>query len=186
FARERLLPGYQKREKLGVLDRGLVSEMGRLGLLGMDLPEEYGGMGADAVTTGLIAEELAYGDFNMSAVPVGISLNAAILIRHAQPEVVREWVPRMIRGDAIVAICLTEPRGGSDAGNLQLKARREGDHYVINGEKTSITFADRAEAYLIFARTGQPAEGAKGVSAFFTPAGPGISATHFDDVGSTI
>jgi cyclohexanecarboxyl-CoA dehydrogenase len=192
FARERLLPGYQKREKLGVLDRELVAEMGRLGLLGMDLPEEYGGMGADAVTTGLIAEELAYGDFNMSAVPVGISLNAAILIRHAQPEVVREWVPRMIRGEAIVAICLTEPRGGSDASNLQLKARRDpgsgagSDHYVINGEKTSITFADRADAYLVFARTGKTDEGAKGVSAFFIPAGAGISATHSDDVGSTI
>ena len=188
FARERLLPDYQKREKVGTLDRSLIAEMGALGLLGMDLPEEFGGMGADAVTTGLITEELAYGDFNVSAVPVGISLNAAILIRHAQPEVVREWVPRMTRGEAVVAICLTEPRGGSDASNLQLKARRDGDHYVINGEKTSITFADRADAYLIFARTGTPEQGAKGVSAFFIPyeGTKGISRTKFDDVGSAI
>jgi len=192
FARERLLPDYQKRERIGKLDRELVAEMGRLGFLGMDLPEDLGGMGADAVTTGLIAEELAYGDFNVSAVPVGISLNGAILIRHAQPEVVREWVPRMTRGEAVVAICLTEPRGGSDASNLQLKARRvtdaSGDHYVINGEKTSITFADRADAYLIFARTGKPDEGAKGVSAFFIPydGTKGISRTCFDDVGSAI
>ena len=187
FARERLLPDYQKREKLGVLDRGLISEMGRLGLLGVDLPEELGGMGVDAVTTGLIAEELAYGDFNVSAVPVGISLNGAILIRHAQPQVYKEWVPRMTRGDAIVAICLTEPRGGSDASNLQLKARRDGDHYVVNGEKTSITFADRADAYLVFARTGRPDEGAKGVTALFIPGDtPGISRTCFDDVGSAI
>ncbi len=187
FARERLLPDYQKREKHGVLDRHLIAEMGRLGLLGTDLPEELGGLGVDAVTTGLIAEELAYGDFNVSAVPVGISLNAAILIRHAQPDIVQEWVPRMTRGEAIVSICLTEPRGGSDASNLQLKARRDGDHYVINGEKTSITFADRANAYLIFARTGKPDEGAKGVSAFFIPGDtPGISRTHFDDVGSAI
>ena len=187
FSRERLLPDYQKREKLGVLDRGLISEMGRLGLLGVDLPEELGGMGVDAVTTGLIAEELAYGDFNVSVVPVGISLNGAILIRHAQPEVYKEWVPRMTRGDAIVAICLTEPRGGSDASNLQLKARRDGDHYVVNGEKTSITFADRADAYLVFARTGRPDEGAKGVTALFIPGDtPGISRTCFDDVGSAI
>ena len=188
FARERLLPDYQKREKTGVLDRTLVSEMGRLGLLGTDLPEAYGGLGLDGVTTGLIAEELAYGDFNVSAVPVGISLNAAILLRHAQPEVAREWVPRMTRGEAVVAICLTEPRGGSDAGNLTLKARRDGDHYVINGEKTSITFADRADAYLIFARTGRPEDGAKGVSAFFIPyeGVPGIQRTKFDDVGSAI
>jgi len=191
FARERLLPDYQKREKLGILDRGLIAEMGALGLLGVDLPEEFGGLGADAVTTGLIAEELAYGDFNVSAVPVGISLNGAILMRHAQPAVVAEWVPRMTRGEAVVAICLTEPRGGSDASNLQLKARRvndaSGDHYIVNGEKTSITFADRADAYLIFARTGRADEGAKGVTALFIPGDtPGISRTHFDDVGSAI
>ena len=187
YAREVLLPDYQKREKLGLLDRGLIAEMGRLGLIGVDLPEQLGGLGASAVTTGLIAEELAYGDFNVSAVPVGASLNAAILIRHADAAVAQEWVPRMVRGEAIVAICLTEPRGGSDASNLQLKARRDGDHYCINGEKTSITFADRADAYLIFARTGRADEGAKGVSAFFIPGTtPGISRTRFDDVGSAI
>ena len=187
FARERLLPDYQKREKTGVLDRALVAETGRLGLLGMDLPEEFGGLGTDAVTTGLITEALAYGDFNISAIPVGISLNGAILMRHAQPEVVNAWVPRMIRGEAIIAICLTEPRGGSDAGNLQLRARRDGDSYVLNGEKTSITFADCADAFLVFARTGLPADGAKGVSAFFIPGDiPGISRTRFDDVGSAV
>jgi len=187
FARERLLPDYQKREKVGELDRGLLAEMGRIGLMGVDLPEAMGGLGASSVTTGLIAEELAYGDFNISAVPVGISLNAAILLRHAAPEIVRQWVPRMIRGEAVVAICLTEPRGGSDAGNLQLRARREGDAYVVNGEKTSITFADRADAYLFFARTGTPEQGAKGVSAFFISADtPGLSNAKFDDVGSAI
>jgi cyclohexanecarboxyl-CoA dehydrogenase len=167
FARERLLPQYQKREETGILDRDLIREMGRLGLLGADLPEEFGGLGADAVTTGLIAEELAYGDFNISAVPVGISLNGAILMRNAQPEVIAQWAARMTRGEAVVAICVTEPRGGSDAANLQLRARREGDHYVLNGEKTSITFADCADAYLVFARTGRPEDGAKGVTALF-------------------
>ncbi|MBL8347201.1 MAG: acyl-CoA dehydrogenase family protein [Rubrivivax sp.] len=188
FARERLLPDYQKRDRHGVLERELVAEMGRLGFLGMDLPEELGGMGADAVTTGLITEALAYGDFNVSAVPVGISLTGAILMRHAEGAVRREWVPRMCRGDAVVAICLTEPRGGSDAGNLQLRARKDGDHYVVHGEKTSITFADRADAYLIFARTGAPDEGARGVSAFFIPyaEGAGIARTKFDDVGSAV
>lgn len=187
FSRERLLPDYQQRERIGVLDRALVREMGELGLLGMDLPEQYGGMGLDGVTAGLIAEELAYGDFNMSAVPVGISLNGAILVRHASDTIKDEWLPKMVRGEAIIAICLTEPGGGSDASNLQLKARIEGDHYVINGEKTSITFADRADAYVVFARTGSPEQGAKGVSAFFIPAGtPGLSTTRFDDLGSAI
>jgi cyclohexanecarboxyl-CoA dehydrogenase len=187
FSRERLLPLYQKREASGVLDRELMLEMGRLGLIGVELPEHLGGMGLDAVTTGLIAEEIAYGDFNVSLIPVGTSLNAAILIKNAQPEVVEEWVPRMVRGEALVAICLTEPRGGSDAANLQLRARRDGDHYVINGEKTSITFADRADGYVVFARTGAPDSGAKGVTAFFIPANlPGIQRTCFNDVGSAI
>jgi cyclohexanecarboxyl-CoA dehydrogenase len=187
FAREKLLPDYQKREKLGVLDRDLIKQMGDLGLLGMDFSEQYGGMGMDGVTTGLIAEELAYGDFNISAVPVGISLNGAILERHASDAIKSEWLPKMAKGEAIIAICLTEPRGGSDASNLALKAKLEGDHYIINGEKTSITFADRADAYVVFARTGTPEQGAKGVSAFFIPAGsPGLSATSFDDLGSAI
>lgn len=187
FAREKLLPDYQKREKLGVLDRGLIKQMGDLGLLGMDFSEQYGGMGMDGVTTGLIAEELAYGDFNISAVPVGISLNGAILERHASDAIKSEWLPKMAKGEAIIAICLTEPRGGSDASNLALKAKLEGDYYVINGEKTSITFADRADAYVVFARTGTPEQGAKGVSAFFIPAGTaGLSATSFDDLGSAI
>ena len=73
------------------------------------------------------------------------------------------------RGEAIVAICLTEPRGGSDASNLQLRARRDGTDYVINGEKTSITFADRADGYIVFARTGAPESGARGITAFFVP-----------------
>lgn len=68
FARERLLPHYIEREEIGVLDRGLVREMGRLGLLGVDLPQEHGGLGTSSVTAGIIAEELAYGDFNVSAV----------------------------------------------------------------------------------------------------------------------
>ncbi len=101
------------------------------------------------------------------------------------------WGRRLGGGAGFFALSLPARGGAAHASNLQLRARRvtdsTGDHYVVNGEKTSITFADRADAYLIFARTGTPEEGAKGVSAFFIPASfKGISATHFDDVGSTI
>src|SRR5688500_1450590 len=112
FARERLLPDYLMREKLAVLDRGLLREMGKLGLLGMDLPDRAGGIGLDAVTTGLLFEEIAYGDFNMGSFMLGASLNGAILLNHAHESVVEEWLPRMTRGEAVVSICLTEPRGG--------------------------------------------------------------------------
>ncbi len=185
FSRKRLLPDYQKREKEAVLDRALLREMGELGLLGMDLPESAGGMGLDGVTTGILFEEVAYGDFNMGSFMLGASLNGAILLRHAHPSVAAEWLPQMTRGEAVVSICLTEPRGGSDASNLQMKARADGSGgWILNGEKTSISFSDRADAFLVFARTGAPDEGAKGVSAFFVPAtAPGISTTCFDDVG---
>lgn len=187
FSRERLLPDYQKRERIGTLDRELIREMGSLGLIAVDLPEEFGGLGVDSVTTGLIAEELAYGDFNVSAVPVGASLLGAIIMRSARREVIEEWIPRMISGEAIVGICVTEPSGGSDAANMTVRARRDGSDYILNGEKTSITFAEHADAFLVFARTGKPEDGARGVSAFFVPrTSKGISTTSFDDLGSHI
>jgi len=144
FAKQRLAPHYQARETAGVMDRKLIREMGDLGLLGADLPEKFGGLGVPGVTAGVIAEELAYGDFNISAVPVGVSLLGAILMGSATPAVAEQWVPRMISGEVLLGICVTEPSGGSDAANLKLRCRRDGDFYVLNGEKTSITFADSA------------------------------------------
>ena len=76
----------------GTLDRDLIREMGQLGFLGVDLPERYGGLGTTSVTTGLIAEELAYGDFNVSAVQVGVSLLGAILAKNAGPEILEPWL----------------------------------------------------------------------------------------------
>jgi cyclohexanecarboxyl-CoA dehydrogenase len=187
FARERLAPHYIERERIGILDRDLVREMGRLGLLGVDLPERHGGLASSSVTTGIIAEALAYGDFNVSAVQVGASLLGAILHKNAPAEMADHWLPRLVAGEAIMAICVTEPRGGSDAANLALRARRDGSDYILNGEKTSITFGDCADAYLVFARTGTPEDGARGVSAFLVPAdAPGLERRRFDDVGSRI
>ena len=184
FSRSRLLPAYQQREKDAVIDRALIREMGSLGLLGVDFPEAHGGLGADGVTTGLIAEALAYGDFNVSAIAVVMSLCGVVLQRNASPAVADRWLKRIVAGEAVMALAITEPRGGSDAANIQLKARRVNDGYVLNGEKTSVTCADCADAFVLFARTGAPEDGARGVSAFLVPADtPGIQATRFKDVG---
>ena len=78
FSRQKLLPGYQQREREGQIDRALLREMGGLGLLGPDIASEHGGLGADGVTTGMIVEELAYGDFNIAAVALVMSLCGAI------------------------------------------------------------------------------------------------------------
>ncbi|WP_326533387.1 acyl-CoA dehydrogenase family protein [Pseudorhodoferax sp.] len=187
FARERLAPHYLQRERSGRLDRALVREMGALGLIGVDLPAEHGGLGADGVTTGMLIEALAHGDFNVSYVQLMASLMGSVLVRNAAPALAADWVPRIVSGEAIIALGLTEPRGGSDAAQLQMRARRQGEAYVLSGEKTSISFADQADAAVVFARTGTPEQGARGVSAFFVALDqPGITRTAFDDVGSRI
>jgi cyclohexanecarboxyl-CoA dehydrogenase len=110
-----------------------------------------------------------------------------IIVGHAAPAVAAEWVPRIVAGDAIVGLGLTEPRGGSDAAALMLRAERRGDGYVLNGEKNSISFADQADAFVIFARTGGVTDGARGISAFLVRGDcPGLSRTRLNCIGSKI
>jgi cyclohexanecarboxyl-CoA dehydrogenase len=185
FAREKLAPHYQVREQEGSIDRELVREMGGLGLIGTDLPERHGGLGLPSETTGLIIEALAYGDFNVAYVQLLGSLCGQIVAHHASEDVAAEWLPRIVAGDALVSLALTEPRGGSDAGNLALSARPTDTGYVLNGEKSSISIADQADATLVFARTGKAEDGPRGVSAFFVPMNaPGVKTSRFSDLGS--
>ena len=185
FAREKLAPHYQKRAAEDRIDRKMMKEMGALGLIGADLPEEYGGLGESSITTGLIIEEIAYADFNLSYVPLLASLMGSMISQYASPDIAKEWLPKMTGGDAIVGLGLTEPRGGSDAANLILRAEKSGNGYRLNGEKTSISFSDQCEAAVIFARTGKVEDGARGVSAFFVDLQQsGVTRTHFDDIGT--
>ncbi|MCZ6859808.1 MAG: acyl-CoA dehydrogenase family protein [Alphaproteobacteria bacterium] len=185
FAADRLAPDYMKREETGNIDRDLMREMGALGLVGPDLPEEVGGLGVDSVSSGIITEQIAYGDFNVSYIQMLASLMGNLVYSHATPEIVSEWVPRVAKGEVIIGLGLTEPRGGSDAANASVRAEKSGNGYIINGEKTSATFSDQMDAMVLFARTGTPEEGARGVSAFFVPMDePGITTTRFRDVGT--
>jgi cyclohexanecarboxyl-CoA dehydrogenase len=185
FAREKLAPHYQARERDAAVDRALMREMGRLGLIGADLPERHGGLGLPSETTGLMMEALAYADLNVSYVQLLGSLCGLIIARHGSDDLAAQWLPRIIAGEAIVALALTEPRGGSDAGNLVLSARPTDTGYVLNGEKSSISMADQADAALVFARTGRVEDGARGVSAFLVPLdAPGVSTSRFNDLGS--
>jgi len=185
FAREKLAPGYQRREVEGRIDRALVREMGALGLIAPELPEEMGGLGAPSLTSGLIAEAIGYADVNAAYIQILGSLNGKIIAGHAPPELAQQWLPRLVSGEVIVAIGLTEPRGGSDAANLALSARRSGDTYILKGEKSSISMADQADAVVLFARTGTPESGAHGVSAFLVPMNtPGVTTLRYNDLGS--
>lgn len=181
FAEDRVAPGFQERDRTRVLDRGLMREMGALGFIAPELPEDCGGQGLGALAAGVIHEEIARADLSLSYVNLLASLNGQILSQHGRPEVAGPWLRRLTRGEALVAIALTEPRGGSDAANLRLRVERAGDAYVIHGEKTSISAADQADAVIVFGRTGSVESGAHGVTALLVPAdAPGLTRSRFD------
>ena len=185
YASEKLASHYQKRASENRIDRAMLAEMGSLGLIGVDLPEAYGGLGESSVTAGVIIEQIAYADFNASYVQLLASLMGGMLAQHASPDIAGAWLPKVTRGEAIIGLGLTEPRGGSDAANLILRAERSGNGYRLNGEETSMSFSDQCDAAVIFARTGKVEDGARGVSAFFVDLNqPGITRTHFDDIGT--
>jgi cyclohexanecarboxyl-CoA dehydrogenase len=181
FAAERIAPGFQERDRTRVLDRTLMREMGAMGFIAPELPEAAGGQGLGCLAAGVIHEEIARADLSMSYVNLLASLNGQILAEHGRPEVAKPWLERLVRGEALLAIALTESRGGSDAANLRLRVERQGDHYVVNGEKTSISAADQADATVVFGRTGPAEAGAHGVTALFVPMDlPGVTTTRFD------
>ncbi len=170
-----------------VIDRDLMRQMGELGLIAPEIPEALGGLGLDSVASGIICEQIGYGDFNVAYVQSSGSLLGQVIARNASREVASHWVPRIVRGEALFGIGLTEPSAGSDAARLRLKAVRKNDRYVLSGEKTSISMADQADGFVVFARTGTPEEGGRGVTAFLVPSdSPGLSRTRFNDLGSKI
>ena len=185
FAADRVAPGYRAREQARRIEPELAAEMGSLGLLGTEFPPEYGGLGVGAVTSGLIIEEISRADLNVGYLNLLLSLCGQILVRNAPPELAGEWMPALIRGERMIAIALTEPHAGSDAARLRLRARRDGDDYVLDGEKTSISLATQAHVAVVFARTGAAGTGGRGISAFLVPMdSKGITRTAFDDMGT--
>lgn len=185
FAAERVAPGHMAREAEARIDRTLIREMGSLGLIAPELAEIHGGLGLPSLASGLIAEAIGHADMNVAYLQILGSLNGKIIAEHAAPDLAAAWLPRLVAGEAVICIGLTEPRGGSDAARLALSARRDGDRYLLRGEKSSISMADQADAVVLFARTGAPGDGARGVSAFLVPmTTPGVSTRRYRDLGS--
>ena len=181
FAQKFIAPGFLERDQSRVFDRDLVKKMGEMGFIAPELPEQYGGQGMGRLAAGIIHEAVAKADLSFSYINLLASLNGQILAEHGHPEVVEPWLKKLTAGEAIFSIALTEPRGGSDAANLRLKIERDGDEYIINGEKTSISAADQADASVVFGRTGANEDGAHGVTALLVPMNlSGISTTRFD------
>lgn len=185
YSKDKLLPNYARWDRGETIPRALIKEVAELGVFGLRVPEQFGGLMADYVTCGLMSEELSRGDFNYSLyVQLGL-IASELLTDFAAPEVQAEWLPRHATGDAVIAFGLTEPSAGSDAARIVTRAERVGDDYVITGEKASITFAGYADACIVFARTG--AEGARGISAFLVPLdAPGVARQPYFAAGERL
>jgi cyclohexanecarboxyl-CoA dehydrogenase len=184
FARRELAPRSPRWDKSAEFPWDVWRQMGELGLFGLRAPAKFGGQETDLVTTGIAIEEVARGDFSCTYGVQLACLAGEIIGGNAADEVARRWLPPIIRGEAVIAIGLTEPAAGSDAASLACRAVREGDEYVITGEKSGISLAMVAHAVMLFATT-DPAARARGVTAFLVPLDrPGVSRSGLRDLGS--
>ncbi|WP_110182892.1 acyl-CoA dehydrogenase family protein [Nocardioides solisilvae] len=158
------------------VDTAIIGKMGELGFFGLTIPEEYGGLGGDYLTYVLMMEELGRADSALRGiVSVSNGLVGKSILGFGSEEQKQRWLPGIARGELLGCFGLTEPDTGSDAGNLTSRARRDGDEWVIDGQKLFITNGTWADVALVFARTGGP--GPKGVSAFLVPTDtPGFEA----------
>lgn len=169
FAHEQLLPHTAAWDEEARFPRAALHRMGELGLLGVTVPEEWGGAGADAVSLALALEEIAAGDASCATVMSGHnSVGCMPILQFGSAAQQERFLRPMARGELLSAFCLTEAHGGSDAGALTTRARREGDAYIIDGSKQFITSGSQAEVALVFART-DPDGGRRGISAFIVP-----------------
>jgi cyclohexanecarboxyl-CoA dehydrogenase len=184
FARERVAPGYRDRSNSSAYPMDLHRELASLGVLGIGLPEKFGGTGdEDPVTLGIACEEVGAADVNLAAAPVVIGLTGAQLALGATAAVQERWLPGLIDGTEMVAIGLTEPEAGSDAAALRTTAVPVDGGWRITGEKNSVSHLHVADATLVYARLPGTARSA-GVSAFLVEADrPGVSTGSFTDMG---
>ena len=183
FAQKELTPGVKERAKKTAVDMKLVKKMADLGLLAMNVPEKYGGQKVSWVTVGIAIEEMSKVDFTVGVLPIGTCGYLGQALSYAPEYLQDRWFKPVIDGDMLCCLCLTEPDCGSDAVALKTKAVKDGKHYIINGEKTSISWGMQAKVGVVFAKT-DPAAGAKGVSAFIVPIDtPGLTKSSIPDMG---
>ena len=169
FARGEIAPHAQAWEKAGWIDDALVAKLGELGLLGMVVPEQWGGSYTDYVAYALAVEEIAAGDGATGALmSIHNSVGCGPLLAYGSQAQKETWLARLASGEVIGCFCLTEPQAGSEAHNLRTRAELQGDHWVINGAKQFVSNGKRAGLAIVFAVT-DPDLGKKGISAFLVP-----------------
>ena len=172
FARDKIEPFAAEWDRTHHFPRDVIDEIGKLGFLGMCTPEEYDGMGLDAVTYLMALEEISAADAAF-AVSIGIhnAIPTTMLVKHGTPAQKESWLKPMARGELLAGFALSEAEAGSDAASLRAQATRDGKEWVLNGTKAWATNAGTADLMMIMVRTDQPnaRRGAKGISTFIVP-----------------
>jgi len=166
FVDERVLPNAIENDINHHLDMEAIAGMAELGLLGIVIPEDYGGAGLDFVSEALVCEEIERGEAAFrTLISVHVGLNSLTLLRYADEEQKQRYLAPQARGDKLACFGLTEPAAGSDVAGMLTNARREGDAYILNGQKNWISYASVADHALVFAKTDPDAKH-RGISAF--------------------
>ena len=179
FARREVAPKIREYERKEQFPWEIYRKMGGAGLLGLRFPKKYGGQDADAVTMGILQEELARVGWQ---IPLGDILGE-ILALHGPEHLKSEWLPALAKGERMLGVANTEPSAGSDAASIATRAIRKGENYVLNGEKQFITGIEECGAYCLLAKTDAD-KGAKGVSMFFVETNrPGVEKYKLDALG---
>lgn len=169
FAQAELFPNAGAWDEAAAFPDEIYTQMGALGLMGMLVPEEWGGAGTDHVAYALAMEEIAAGDLGAStAMSVNNSLVCAGVLAFGSDEQKKQYLTPMAKGEKLGCFCLTEPQAGSDASSLRTRAVLEGNQWVLNGTKQFITSGAKADYALVFAVT-DPDVGKKGLSCFIVP-----------------
>lgn len=182
FVRERLVPNEERIAEDDAIPAEIVAEMKELGLFGLSIPEEYGGLGLTMEEEVLCAFEIGQTSPAFRSIfGTNNGIGSQGIIIDGTPEQKQKYLPRLATGELIASFALTEPNAGSDAASLRTTARRDGDHYVVNGTKRFITNAPEASIFTLMARTNPEDKSAGGISAFIVEAdSPGLSLGKID------
>ncbi|HMF67126.1 MAG TPA: acyl-CoA dehydrogenase family protein [Phyllobacterium sp.] len=165
FLEAEVLPHYDRFEKQEIFDRSVWELAGENGLLCASMPEEYGGAGGTYAHESAILEAVSHVGVDGFGIALHNSIVAPYILHYGSEEQKQRWLPKMATGELIGAIAMTEPGAGSDLQGVKTSAKRDGNHYVINGSKTFITNGQLANLVVVVTKT-DPAQGAKGTSLF--------------------
>ncbi len=157
FGQQEILPGLRERDREAISDRSMLDKMAAGGILGTSIPAKYGGSDTDYISLGIVCEELERADTSARVVmSVHSGLHSMTILQWGTEEQKERWLPGLASGKLVGGFGLTEPNAGSDAINITTKARRDGEFYVLNGEKTWISLADYADQFLVIALLDEP------------------------------